>query len=277
MGIQRTGGFIGRRAVPTQTSASGLWHFSEVEAANRASIWPVPSPAAISGLQLWIDASDSSTLYDATTGGSLVAADGTVARWEDKSGNARHFTQATSNVRPVRKTNVKNSLDAIAFTNDWLGSVFTYTVGSFFLVWNHPTTVAGDAQPAIFGSRSSSSDKVANGTLPLTMTMASATVVAMDPSPSGVTARLNGASATGNFFSYGFGLSVRTSPNRWNYTSATFTAVTGQKSFVLGADSYSSVRFMQDGHIGEVIAYSGALTSTQVLAVEAYLVNKWGL
>lgn len=277
MGIQRTGGFIGRRAVPTQTSASGLWHFSEVEAANRAAIWPVVSPAAISGLQLWIDGSDPSTMYDATTGGSLVAADGTIARWEDKSGNARHFTQSSSTIRPVRKTSVKNGLNAVAFTNDWMGSVFTYTVGSMFVVWNHPTTVTGDTFPYIVASRSSSSDKVANGTLQYGLVMPSTTTIATDPSPSGVTARLNGASAGSNFFNYSIGLSARTSPDRWNYTSATFTAVTGQKSFVVGADSYSSVRFMQDGHIGELIAYSTALTSAQVLAVEAYLVNKWGL
>lgn len=64
---------------------------------------------------IWLDASDASTLYDATTGGSLVAADGAVARWEDKSGNARHFTQSTSGRRPMRKTAVQNALDIVRF------------------------------------------------------------------------------------------------------------------------------------------------------------------
>jgi hypothetical protein len=72
------------------------------------------TPAEIS-TALWLDASDSSTLFDATTGGSTPAADGTVARWEDKSGNSRHVTQGTSDYRPIRKTSVQNSLDVVRF------------------------------------------------------------------------------------------------------------------------------------------------------------------
>ncbi len=64
---------------------------------------------------LWLDASDSSTLFDAVSGGSLVAADGAVARWEDKSGNANHATQSTSGSRPTRKTSIQNSLDVLRF------------------------------------------------------------------------------------------------------------------------------------------------------------------
>lgn len=51
---------------------------------------------------LWLDGSDASTLYDATSGGSLVSENGAIARWEDKSGNANHATQATSGYRPLR-------------------------------------------------------------------------------------------------------------------------------------------------------------------------------
>jgi len=80
------------------------------------------SPRSLPGLGLWLDASDPSTLYDATTGGSLVAANGAVARLEDKSGNGRHLTQATLNNRPLRKTSVQNGRDALEFdgTNDFL-------------------------------------------------------------------------------------------------------------------------------------------------------------
>lgn len=64
---------------------------------------------------LWLDASDASTLYDATTGGSIVAPDGAVARWEDKSGNGRHATQETLANRPLRKTSVQNGKDVVRF------------------------------------------------------------------------------------------------------------------------------------------------------------------
>ena len=71
--------------------------------------------APVAGMALWLDASDASTLYDATTGGSLVAADGTIARWEDRSGNGYHVTQSTSGARPIRKTAIQNALDVVRF------------------------------------------------------------------------------------------------------------------------------------------------------------------
>lgn len=72
------------------------------------------SPADISGLQLWLDATTG--LFDATSGGSPVTADGSaVARWEDQSGNGRHFTQSTSLNRPLLKTSIQNSKNVVRF------------------------------------------------------------------------------------------------------------------------------------------------------------------
>jgi len=82
----------------------------------------MPDPVGLAGCLAWHDASDASTLYDATVGGSLVVADGTVARWEDKSGGARHLLQATAANRPLRKTVIQNGYDCLLFdgTNDVL-------------------------------------------------------------------------------------------------------------------------------------------------------------
>ena len=67
---------------------------------------PAFAPTDISGLQLWLDASDTSTLFDATAGGSLVTTNGSaVARWNDKSGNNRHAIQGTVNNRPTKNGN----------------------------------------------------------------------------------------------------------------------------------------------------------------------------
>lgn len=80
------------------------------------------TPRHLANLQLWLDAGDTSVLFDATTGGSLPAADGGVARWVDKSANAHAFTQGTLNNRPLRKTNSQNGRDGILFdgSNDSL-------------------------------------------------------------------------------------------------------------------------------------------------------------
>jgi hypothetical protein len=277
VGIQRGGGILGKRVVPNVFAASGIWSLPEAEAAARDASWPVPSPVT-SGLQLWLDGADRMTMYDATSGGSPVAVDGAIARWQDKSGNARHFTQATSGLRPTRRAGVKNLLGAVEFTNDWMSGTYTYAVGSVFVVWNHPTTVSNDTFPAIVSARTSSAFKTGNSSLSFTLTLPGANNVALDPNPGVSTNRLNGTTPALSFGDFGSGVGVRTSPDRWQYMSATFTAVAGSKPFVLGADTFPATgRTMQNGHIGEILIYSTALTLAQVLAVEAYLVNKWGL
>lgn len=72
-------------------------------------------PREIQGCQLALDASLPGTLFDATSGGNLVGADGAVARWEDQSGNARHVTQATAARQPSRKVSFVNGRDSVLF------------------------------------------------------------------------------------------------------------------------------------------------------------------
>lgn len=71
----------------------------------------------IQGCQLALDSSIASSLYDATSGGSPVAADGAVARCEDQSGNGYHVTQATAGSRPLRRVAQQGGLDALQFDN----------------------------------------------------------------------------------------------------------------------------------------------------------------
>ena len=59
-------------------------------------------PSTLPGIWAWYDALDASTLYDATSGGSLVALGSPVARVNDKSGNGRHLTQTDPTKRPLR-------------------------------------------------------------------------------------------------------------------------------------------------------------------------------
>jgi hypothetical protein len=122
-----------------------------INAHNFGGSW---TPAQIS-TALWLDAADSSTLFDATSGGSLVAADGAIARWEDKSGNTRHFTQATSGSRPQRKTAIQNARDVLRLdgTADFLEQAFSAWGTSYSVVLvGKPTSVASAS--ALFSARS---------------------------------------------------------------------------------------------------------------------------
>jgi hypothetical protein len=74
-------------------------------------------PREIQGCQLALDASIATSLYDTTSGGGLVAANGAVARWEDQSGNGYHVTQATGANQPLRRVAQKGGLDTLQFDN----------------------------------------------------------------------------------------------------------------------------------------------------------------
>lgn len=71
-------------------------------------------PDSISGLAQWLKADDG--LFTDTALTTPVSSDGdAVAGWQDKSGNGRHMTQATSGNRPLYKTGILNSLPVVRF------------------------------------------------------------------------------------------------------------------------------------------------------------------
>lgn len=106
------------------------------------------NPSRVSGLQLWLDASNG--LFDATSGGNPVATDGSsVARWEDRSGNSRNASQATSANRPILKTAVQNGRNGIRFdgSNDFMATAsFAHSVPiTVFLVCKRLSTTGSQS------------------------------------------------------------------------------------------------------------------------------------
>lgn len=70
------------------------------------------SPTSITGCQLWLDAGDSSSFTPANpSNGALLS------QWNDKSGNARHVSNATSSSQPFYRvgSNVTNGFPAVHF------------------------------------------------------------------------------------------------------------------------------------------------------------------
>lgn len=110
-------------------------------------------PREIQGCQLALDASIATSLYDATSGGSLVAANGAVARWEDQSGNGYHVTQSTAGARPARRVSEANGFGALEFDGgDSLTSVslnssslFSATSNTFFAIVHQQSATARNA------------------------------------------------------------------------------------------------------------------------------------
>ena len=101
------------------------------------------SPASIAELDLWLDAADSNTLFDAASGGNYVTTNGSaVKRWEDKSGGGRHASCAGhTDIFPTLTTAGKNGKNVINFaTSKYLTSSFTgvnYNAQTSFIVFQY--------------------------------------------------------------------------------------------------------------------------------------------
>jgi len=227
---------------------------------------PVASPA------LWLDAADARTI-DLDSSNNVIT-------WLDKSGNGRHVTQSTVLNRPTVSTATLTGLTAIKFEQKSLSHALTYSLGSLFIVWEHPTTYSG-AYNGIGGYRNGGgSDLEMSLLLPQ---------VAGGPPPTQVwqlynaaetstIVRLNGVQRAAAENEAVNASPARVSPNRWNLVSATFPVKTGTKTLYLGTEAYApTTRLMQNGHIAEVIGYSSTLSPGDVATMESYLSTKWGI
>jgi hypothetical protein len=303
------GGYIGFNRVPAaagvNSAASGVWTLREAEALRRAGTWPVVAPGNVgSGLQLWLDASDASTLYDATTGGSLVAADGGVARWEDKSGNARHMTQGTSGSRPARKTAIQGGLDVLRFdgSNDFMSvasstATFSFLHGStaaVFVVYkpsgsnpNALYTIIDNCRNGVTvtGYTLFYDDRVdvprnnrilsAGGTVAGNFVVVSAEDFHPANTFACITNVIKGQDGTAANRSRLYKNGVVDAAVNTSSGSATGDAT---HDLMIGAayTASSNANFL-NGDICEIIIYDAALSDTDRAAVEQYLMTKWAI
>jgi hypothetical protein len=259
---------------------------------------------------VWYDAADLSTLFDATTGGSSVAADGAVARWQDKSGNLRHLTQSTSGSRPLRKTSQQGGLDTLSFdgSNDVMSVASSSATFSFlhqadstvFLVARAGTTANPDAAYIAIATGTGTEgapnftlwfedrnlpeeDYVANENVRV--------IVGARPGQSAVDTLNNGRNGwTPNAYKL---VSLVTRPA--NATAAQRVAAringgtsasgntnsasvnTGSAMADLHVGAPSAGAFYWNGNIAEVVIYNSALSDANRALVEQALIAKWGL
>ena len=279
--MRRRGGFIGANVTPSVTAASGVWALPEQESAKRAGTWPlVPLNGVSAGLQLWLDASDANTLYDATTGGSLVAANGGVARWEDKSGNARHATQGTSGSRPIRKTAIQNGLGVLRFdgTNDWINLPTDFRwwpTGTVFVVLDN----AGADKPWYGAHRSDEDPDIRLNTSTHSGYWYYGGNYKQDAGASHYDAIGTGTVRTIVLNNTAYKSYSNGTLKNSTTLSAAVTANNPTFSHTLGGYKYSGG--IGDAYaaidICEVVMYDSALSDTNRAAVESYLLAKWGI
>lgn len=234
-------------------------------------------PRRISGLSVWYDAADSSTI---TLNGSAVS------QWNDKSGNGYHASQSTANNQPAYNTNTRNGLAVVTFD----GSNDSLVTSSFADGWSAFTSfcvvnLTGSANIgfSIVWTRSTDRQR--------------AIVIVQNSNPSFVRGHLN--VNTQNDYDSTAWMSYGTwyyMTNQWDgSTTDKSTAFTGRSNGTSRANQLSGTFSSSNvantvlrignrsdgtrtmyGSIGELIVYSSSLSSDARDAVEQYLKGKWG-
>lgn len=227
---------------------------------------------------LWLDANDASTLYDATTGGSLVAPNGVVARWEDKSGNARHATQGTSSSRrPLRKTAITNGRDVLRFdgSDDWLDTSLTNdgNVSIFIVCANRNLVINATEIDSL----------IAFNNFPASPNNQGIGLNTANSYASTVQRRFSRElQSSGSKTIYKNGIDDNVSPanidlNEFFVGSAIYAGIPGEgsKQMDIGRLLVGETSFYGQNDIAEIIIYPRVVTESERLAVESYLRAKW--
>jgi hypothetical protein len=236
------------------------WGISGVHRAARDEIAPVSSPTELAGCALWLDGDDATSMFDATSGGSQVAAGGAVARWQDKSGNGRHGVQSTSGNRPSLQVEVQNGRSVVRFdgSGDHLATTLADSSQQTFFIVSRAVSPTGGQRIFSYGADRSAfagtsevrwwSGNFSTGASSTSFNVA-AGVIASDVS---IALFGNGAAgSSGDPANAGSGLA----------------SVGSEASTV---NSYN-------GDIAEIVVYNTALSATDRARVEKYLANKWGI
>ena len=225
-------------------------------------------PTTVSGLLVYLDAGDASTLFTDTGKTTLVSADAqAVACIADKSGQGNDLTQATSGNRPAYKVAIQNGLSVLRFTRATPSYIdrSTYVGGSvsqpvtWFFVCKAGTTATDETFTDGGTSRHLFRPDTTGGSY-LFYAGTSATFGTGDASWHVFCVVVNGASS--KFYKDG-GAGTSINPN----TGAT-------NGLRMGADTSPANGFGGDG--GATLMYNSALSLANINYLGSGLATRWG-
>lgn len=245
------------------------------------------TPRSITGLALWLDASDASTLFQNSDGTvPATATSDPVGYWGDKSGNARHAVQSSTSIRPAISATAQGGKRALAFLTSTTTVVSPVTVAQYvadattspkmFFAW--VARPEGGATSIVFGS-------------PTHPNSASRVFYASDFGAYGShivdfgsvsTARLTGvvgdeASVVGHVYSAyrdGAVMSIRRDGVeiiRKTNATGVFSDTTGTLAINTTGGGSATSSWM------EFMAVAGVPSASNITRIERYLASKWGI
>lgn len=234
------------------------------------------TPADLSGLVLWLDATDLSYLYQDSAKTTPVTSDGDVVGcWADKSGNGNDVTQDTTANKPLYKTAIQNSEPALYFdgSNDNLAGTLASALSQPFHIFAigkiHEDFVNGQAASSmiIYGSDATHRSNIFNYVVgdPDKWGISAGTVlnsnVAADTNCHIFTALFNGASSN---------IRIDGDSKATGNAGAENPAGVNIGSQTPGSQSWK-------GYILEILIYDPNLGATDLGTLEAWLATKWGI
>lgn len=214
---------------------------------------------------LWLDANDPATLFQNSTLTTPATADGDpVGGWKDKSGNARHLTQATSSKRPTLKTNIQNGLPVVRGdgVDDFLRCAFTFAQPQTFFFVTRVNTFLSSAflLGGVTDDRRIFSGGGANRKYMYAGTGLAPSLTHTDNTWGVLTAVFNGASST-------------IALNAGSATTGNSGTNTGGGVTLFGSDSVGQCGAMD---IAELLLF-GTLTADEKTQILNYLNAKWAV
>lgn len=224
---------------------------------------PGPFPSGIPNLMGWWDASDAATVH---------ATSGRVTQWDDKSGNARHMTQATDASRFTTGSRTTNGL------NTFEGAGAAWMLVPHILLPTQEMTVfiAGGNKDGTYGSIVFTSSAIYVGTpsqwyLPSLM---AGGIVGVDINA--VTHNLTGLGGATvddavHIFGYHEHLSL-VATTFFDELSANSSTTVGFN--IDGLANYASALFNWDGPLGEIAVWAHDSTTQQLADIYSYF-TRW--
>jgi len=242
---------------------------------NKWGLWSSFTPSSISGLTLWLDASDPASLFQNTNATTpAYQTSDYVSLWKDKSGNGNNATQATDSLRPYLVTSSQNSRNVIRFPyaawNAATGPYMNATIGSLsaysvFIVCKFRTSEFYSM--VLTGGSSQFEVRNYSTTGYIEWNVAGSYFLRDTVSNVGNYILIELTRSGSDYTIYKNGISVATSNNASNLN--------------IGSTIYISSRsgnsYYFDGDMAEMIIYNSAITTAQRQQVEQYLNQKWGI
>jgi len=227
---------------------------------------PQFTPVLLSGLSLWLDAADLSTI---TLSGSNVTA------WRDKSGNSNNPTFGTNKPTYTNGYVLTSNLNQQFTVPASVLSTTGGSTGSFFIVYGD-TQTGGSNYTSLFGTQVNGESFFQTLKRPDPFSYA-----AMNSNSWGVTAFTTVMNTTNTLLynvNYAYGsTSGSILVNGTSYVTIPFGTVQPATTLTISGEGYGGASGNVPLRMYEIISYKTQLSGFQRQQVEGYLAWKWGL